>query len=299
MAKLRLERYHGNPILEPRGSGWESRAVFNCAVAYDGHVVHMLYRAVAKDDPVYISRFGYASSSNGLDFQRAEEPVFEPQEDYEAFGCEDPRITRIGDRFYITYTALSQRAFSGSGNRVALASTTDFKEYQRHGVILPEFEDKDAVLFPEKIGGKYVMFHRIMPDIWIAYSDDLLHWHGHKVVMRPRPGYWDGVKIGAGAPPLKTECGWLLFYHGVDEDLIYRLGVALFDLHDPSKLIARGEEPILEPEEEYEREGDVPNVVFTCGAIEKDGLYYVYYGGADTVIGVATIAKDQVLAALC
>jgi len=292
---MKLQRYAGNPILTPREDHpWESGAVFNPGVVYAGGKVHLLYRAIGEYEN-YISRLGYAVSEDGLRFTRLDEPVFEPQEDYERFGCEDPRITAIGDVFYVTYTALSRRAFSNAGNRVALASTTDFRNFRRYGVILPEFEDKDAVLFPEKIAGKYVMFHRIAPDIWIAYSDDLLHWYGHKVVMRPRPGRWDGVKIGAGAPPLKTEHGWLLFYHGVDEDMVYRLGVALFDLHDPSKLIARQEEPILEPEEVYEREGDVPNVVFTCGAIEKDDLYYVYYGGADKVICVATVEKDQAL----
>jgi predicted GH43/DUF377 family glycosyl hydrolase len=156
-------------------------------------------------------------------------------------------------------------------------------------------ENKDAVIFPEKVSGKYVMFHRTMPDIWIGYSDNLKEWYGHKIVMRPREGLWDCKKIGAGPPPIKTEKGWLLFYHGVDEKRVYRLGVALFDLNDPSRLIARQEGPILEPEEPWELEGDVPTVVYNCGAIEKNGMYYVYYGGADTVIGVATVSKEEAL----
>jgi len=156
-------------------------------------------------------------------------------------------------------------------------------------------ENKNGVLFPEKVKGEYVMFYRIMPDIWIAYSLNLEEWYGHQIVIEPREGLWDSKKVGAGAPPIKTEKGWLLFYHGVDEERVYRLGVALFDLDDPARLIARQEKTILEPEEKWELEGDVPNVVFTCGAIEKGGMYYVYYGGADTVIGVATVDKNGAL----
>jgi predicted GH43/DUF377 family glycosyl hydrolase len=292
---MRLERYQGNPILKPVPENkWESGAVFNCAAAYDGSRVHLLYRAIGEYD-VYISRLGYAVSQDGFTFQRRKEPVLQPEEEYERFGCEDPRMTVIDGTYYVTYTALSNRAWSGSGNRVALAKTTDFKTFHKLGIILPGMEDKNAVLFPEKVNGKYVMYHRIVPDIWIAYSDNLLDWTGHKVVMQPRKGMWDDVKIGAGGPPLKTEKGWLLFYHGVDENRVYRLGVALFDLENPARLVARQESPILEPEETWEKEGDIPNVVFTCGAVEKEGRYLVYYGGADTVVGVATVDVEKAL----
>ena len=292
---MKLTRYKGNPILKPREeNAWESKAVFNCAAASGNGKVHLLYRAIGEYEK-YISRLGYAVSEDGFNFKRFDEPVFEPKESYEPHGCEDPRLTRIGDTFYMTYTAMSKRAFSGSGNRVALASTKDFKTFQRYGVILPDMEDKNAVLFPEKINGKYVMFHRIMPDILIAYSDNLTQWDGHEVIMRTRENSWDCAKIGAGAPPLKTEKGWLMFYHGVDDKKVYRLGVALFDLKEPAKLIARQDEPILEPVEEYELNGDVPNVVFVCGVVEKDDSYYIYYGGADKVIAVATVNKDEAL----
>lgn len=292
---MKLTRYQGNPVLKPRKENkWESKAVFNCAAVYDGGRVHLLYRAIG-DYENYISKLGHAVSKDGYNFKQFDEPVFEPREDYEPFGCEDPRITKIENKFYITYTALSKRAFSGSGNRVALASTKDFKTFQRHGIILPGMEDKNAVLFPERIDGNYVMFHRLMPDILIAYSDDLIHWNDHKIIMQLRKNSWDCLKIGAGAPPLKTEKGWLMFYHGVDEKKVYRLGVALFDLNDPAKLLARQDEPILEPVEDYELYGDIPNVVFVCGVIEKDDSYYVYYGGADTVIAVATVKKDDAL----
>ena len=290
---MKLERFSENPILKPVVKNqWESGAVFNCAALYKDNSVHLLYRAIGEYD-TYISRFGYAISIDGFNFQRHDNPVFVPEGDMERFGCEDPRMTEIDGKVYITYTALSERAWSGSGNRVALASTSDFRTFERRGIILPDMENKNAVLFPEKVQGQYVMFNRILPDIYIAYSHNLEEWFGHRIIMKPREGLWDCKKIGAGAPPIKTDIGWLLFYHGVNENRIYRLGVVLFDLDDPSKLIARQEEAILEPTESWELDGDVPNVVFTCGAIEKDGAYYVYYGGADTVIGVATVDKIQ------
>ncbi len=290
-----FERASEGPILAPREEvPWERKAVFNPgAVMYRGKI-YMLYRAVGEYER-YISRLGLAVSDDGVHFERSAEPVFEPGEPYERFGCEDPRITPLEGRFYITYTALSARAFSERGNYVALASTTDFRNFEKHGVILPEFEDKDAVIFPEKIGGRYVMFHRIVPDIWIAYSDDLIHWYGHRIVMRPRPRLWDSVKIGAGPPPVRTEEGWLLFYHGVDKARVYRMGVALFDLEDPSRLISRPLEFVLEPREEWEREGDIPWVVFACGLVEREGKFLLYYGAADKVIGLAMAPAKEVM----
>jgi predicted GH43/DUF377 family glycosyl hydrolase len=170
-----------------------------------------------------------------------------------------------------------------------MLSTKDFRTYQKHGCILPDMDNKDVVLFPEKINGKYVMLHRIFPNMWIAYSEDLVNWHDHKVLMHVQPDGWDCDRIGAGAPPIKTEYGWLNFYHGVDHKRNYRLGILLLDLEDPSKVIGRSAHPILSPEKDYEKVGLVPNVVFTCGAIPMDGRYFVYYGGADKVIGVATM----------
>jgi len=284
---MRLKRYEENPILMPiKKNRWESKDVFNAGAAYFDGMVHLLYPAMGEDG---VSRLGYAASKDGFGIEtRLSSPVFEPEpgNKFETFGCEDPRITRIGEEFYFLYTAYSQ-----IGTRVSLASTKNFRQYRRYGVVLPDVNNKDATLFPKKIRGKYVMFHRIEPDIWIAYSDNLTSWEGHRVVMKPRKGKWDCWLIGAGAQPIETSRGWLLFYHGVDENEVYRLGVAVFDLKDPSVLLARYDKPILEPEKNYELYGKVPNVVFTCGAIEKDDLYYVYYGGADRVIGVATIGK--------
>lgn len=285
---MKLRRYEKNPILEPvKENDWESRAVFNCAAVHSGELFHLLYRAMGKDD---ISRIGYAVSTDGFNFLRLDKPVFEPKNEFEALGCEDPRIARIGNQFYMLYTA-----YSKAGTRVSLASSENFLTWRRYGVILPDVDNKDAVLFPEKMQGRFVMLHRIPPDIWIAYSDDLRHWYDHGVVMTPREKSWDCWRIGAAGPPFKTEEGWLLIYHGIDDHKVYRLGVAVFSPEDPSMLLKRQDEPILEPEEDWELHGDVPNVVFSCGAVETEDSYYVYYGGADTAIGIATVEKHQAL----
>jgi len=289
---MKLKRYQGNPILKPKVENeWESRLVFNPAAIYHNGLFHLFYRAMGVDN---ISRIGYAVSSDGFNFSRLDKPVFVPEGRLETGGCEDPRVVRLEDKFYMTYTAYSQ-----VGVRVALASTVNFISWERLGVILPEIDNKDAVLFPEKIEGKYVMFHRPMDErplsIWIAYSDDLIDWNGHKKVMTPKAGNWDGVTIGASCPPLKTEKGWLLIYHGVDEDGVYRLGVALFDLKDPSRLLYRYPEPILEPQEDYELRGEVHQVVFGCGICEVESSYFIYYGAADRVICVATIKKEELM----
>lgn len=306
---MRLERYVGNPILQPQPKHlWESKAVFNCATVYNGGKVHMLYRAIGEYDN-YISRIGYAVSRDGVNFVRNKEPIFTPKVEFDKGACEDPRITKIDNKFYVTYVALCKPPFEGgkyvpNSTRIALASTNNFREFKRHGDITPKgAKERDAVFFPEKIKGRYVMLHRPRnwigdkygtkkPSIWIAYSNDLIHWYGHKIVMKPHE-WWEFKQIGAGAPPIKTERGWLEFYHGVDKNHVYRLGVALFDLADPSILLARQGDPILEPEKCYEVHGDASNIVFTCGAIRLGNQYYVYYGGADKVIGVATVNVDK------
>lgn len=298
------QRYVKNPVLEPTTNWWETKAVFNCAVAEKDGIVHMLYRAVGDDN---ISRFGYASSRDGFNFERLPLPIYEgpPGDEFERLGCEDPRITLIDDTYYIPYVAAS--IYPAALNRpptfkfgppwrcrISLLSTKDFKNYTRHGVILPDFDDKDAVLFPEKIGGRYVMYHRVLPDIWISYSDDLIHWYDHKSIMTPKAGSWDSERIGAGAAPIKTEDGWLNIYHGVDKGRTYRLGIFLSDLEDPSKIIARSAVPVLTPVESFECEGSVCNVVFTCGVVERNGQYLIYYGGADSSIGVAMLDINKI-----
>ena len=286
---MKLRRYTGNPVLAPIAEHpWESRTVFNCGVAQNDDGVVLIYRAQGMADNV--SRLGYAVSRDGYAFLRRDRPVFAPADETEAFGVEDPRLTRIGDDLYMVYTA-----WSPLGIQVAMASTRDFAVWRRHGIVLPGPDNKDAAIFPEQVGGRYVMFHRIPPAIWLAYSDDLVHWGDYRKIMEPRPGLWDGLKLGAGGPPLKTERGWLCIYHGVDPDRVYRLGVVLLDREDPTKVLNWPVSPILEPEEPWELRGDVPNVVFTCGTAEVGNEYLVYYGGADKVIGVATADKAALL----
>lgn len=287
--RMKLQRYHGNPILAPiPAHEWESRTVFNCGVAQTRNQVILIYRAqgIGSD----ISRLGYATSRDGFTFERFRYPVFEPEADMEAWGVEDPRLTWLDGRWQMVYTA-----WSPLGIQVARASTSDFLVWERHGIVLPGPDNKDAAIFPDKVNGRYVMFHRIPPDIWLAYSDDMVHWGDYRKIMEPRPGSWDNLKIGAGGPPIRTEHGWLCIYHGVDSEKVYRLGVALLDLEDPTRVIGRPDEPILEPEEPWELEGDVPNVVFTCGTAEIDNRYFVYYGGGDKVIAVATANRDDLL----
>ena len=191
----------------------------------------------------------------------------------------------------MTYTGYGGR-FEGD-YRISLASSRNLTDWKRHGVLLDE-TNKDAALFPEKIDGRYLMLHRRPPDIWLAYSDDLLHWHGHQRIMKPLPeSNWECLKIGAAGPPFKTENGWILIYHGVSADRHYSLGIALLDLEDPSKVVVRQRQPILEPKMKWERNGHVPNVVFSCGQVIHGDELYVYYGGADTVIGVASVKIEE------
>ncbi len=289
---MELRRYQGNPILKPKVENeWESGLVFNPAAIYTNGLFHLFYRAMGVDN---ISRIGYAVSSDGFNFSRLDKPVFIPEGRLETGGCEDPRVIRLEDEFYMTYTA-----YSAKGVRVALASTANFISWKRFGVILPDIDNKNAVLFPEKIEGKYVMFHRPMDEkplsIWIAYSDDLINWFDQRKVMAPKSGNWDGITIGASCPPLMTEKGWLLIYHGVDESSTYRLGIALFDLKDPSTLLHRHTEPIFTPEEDYELRGEAHKVVFGCGACEVEDTYFIYYGAADRVVCAATTKKEELL----
>jgi predicted GH43/DUF377 family glycosyl hydrolase len=274
---MKLQRYTHNPILKPdTGRKWESGAVFNCgATLSEDDRVYLLYRAVSagytrKLDgggyDNYVSSLGCAVSQDGINFVRFEQPVIQPTDEWERYGCEDPRITML------------------------------------------EMEGRPLYLIPELIQGKIAMLHRVAPNIQIVYFDDLEQltnpgksfWREYTAVLEEftimKPKYqWESSKIGAGPPPVKTKEGWLLIYHGVDENHIYRTGIALLDLEDPSKVIARSPYPILEPEAEYERVGDVPNVVFPEGAVIRDGMLYVYYGGADKCCCLATADSDDFL----
>jgi predicted GH43/DUF377 family glycosyl hydrolase len=255
----------------------------------------LIYRAtdIASDGSqgAYVSSLGYAESADGLSFNRLDQPILSNDVDQELRGPEDPRLVKIDDTFYITYTGYGGR-FEGD-YRISLASSKNLVDWKRHGVLMDE-PNKDAALFPKKIDGRYLMLHRRHPDIWLAYSDDLLSWDDHICIMKALPdSNWESLKIGAAGPPLKIEKGWVLIYHGVSADRRYSLGIALLDSDDPSRLVTRQEEPILEPQLEWELKGHVPNVVFSCGQVILDDELYVYYGGADRVIGVASVKLEE------
>ncbi len=294
---MKLERLSLSPILEPRSSNaWEAGAVFNAGVIAHKNRIHLIYRATDMSsngkEGEYVNNLGYAFSSDGRHFDRLEHPILTNDVEQERRGPEDPRITRIGDVFYMLYTGFGGR-FSGD-YRICLASSQDLINWKLHGIVLDE-PNKDAALFPEKINGQFVMLHRREPDIWLAYSDDLIKWDNHRSIMQPKvSSSWESAKIGAAGPPIKTRRGWFLIYHGVSDGGRYSLGAALLDLADPSKILHRQSEPILEPQLEWEIDGHVPNVVFSCGQVVLKDQLLVYYGGADTVIGAAAARVKEI-----
>jgi predicted GH43/DUF377 family glycosyl hydrolase len=289
-----MARYEGNPILFPLpGSKWESRYIFNTAMVELSQKIHYVYRAMGED---MVSRLGYASSPDGyLINERLEYPILSPSNSLEKRGCEDPRITFIDDKLVMTYTAFSDIP------QIAITTiqVTDFleKKWKWSKRIYPFLAttNKNAVVFPEKIDHQYVMLHRIDPNIYIAYSRDLKVWNDSKIIIRPRKELWDSLKIGAAGPPIEIDEGWLQIYHGVDHKITYRLGAVILDKENPEKILYRTRDPFLEPKEEYECLGCVPNVVFSCGAVLKRDKLIVSYGCADTVIGVSTFQLDEII----
>lgn len=299
-----LQRYPGNPILMPvKEHPWESKYVLNAASFRLKDKVYILYRAFGDDE---MSRIGLAITDGYRVLERLPYPVFEPSDPTEAKGCEDPRVVLIQDQILMIYTAYDGRTAQVAGARISIEDFLNkrFEGWQRLGLAFRDVWDKDAVVFPEKIGDKYVIYHRIEPSIWVSYMDRLefpVSKERHLVIMGPRSGrMWDSVKIGAGTQPLKTKYGWLMIYHGVDQNRVYRLGVMLVDLLNPEKLLYRSPNPILEPQEEYELGAPnqcwVPNVVFTCGAVaaedkeilDAEDEIIVYYGAADTCLCAAS-----------
>ncbi|MEO2035239.1 MAG: glycoside hydrolase family 130 protein [Planctomycetaceae bacterium] len=292
-----IKRYSGNPILTKADIPYPVETVHNAAVVKYNNEYIMLFRSHLRTGRSII---GLARSTDGFSFSADPEPFLTPSPtglfaEYEEFGVEDPRVTKIDNDFLITYSA-----YSRNGVRIALARTTDFVSLERVSLIT-QADYRNTVIFPETFNGLYARLDRphsaISPwSIWITYSPDLVFWGESQLVMKPEPYHWDEMKIGPGAPPIKTNEGWLSIYHGVFETMdgsVYRLGVALHDLHDPSKIIGVGDSWILQPEAQWEITGYVHNVVFTCGAVpEEDGTVKIYWGGADTVmcVGEANLA---------
>lgn len=333
MYPMKLTRFDGNPILRPiPASRWENACTCNPTAWYDGRKVRLLYRA-GPDDRVHPIYLGLAESTDGLRFRRVgKAPLFGPSADGWDAGCiEDPRIVRIDGLFLLTYAARmappgpywkgvplnahipawlktdsAPAAAKWNLTRSGLAVSRDLRHWRRLGPITgAAVDDRDAILFPERIGTRFALLHRPAtwtgpdygcdkPSIWISTSDDLLNWREERILAQPAFD-WESRKIGGSTPPIRTKRGWLTLYHGVDEASVYRVGAMMLDLENPLKILGRSREPILEPETDEERNGLVRNVVFPCGNIVKDGTLFVYYGGADTVCCVATAELDELV----
>jgi predicted GH43/DUF377 family glycosyl hydrolase len=308
---LKLQRAQENPIIQPvKEHPWESKATFNPAAIHLGDKVHIIYRAMSEDNT---SVFGYATSQDGIHIDyRSPEPIYAPREEFEQkfvpggnSGCEDPRLTQIGARLYMFYTAYNGREHP----RVAVTSisVTNFLgqawNWSKPVVITPpEIDNKDAFLFPQEVGGKYVCVHRLGNGIDYDFTSSLnfkgnVWLNEHRWIERRR-GWWDSEKVGAAGPPVRTREGWVMLYHGVSEDKVYRVGAVLLDFKNPAKVLARLVYPILEPEAPYETEGQVPKVVFPCGNVILKDTLYVYYGGGDSAVGVATVNLRELLSVL-
>jgi predicted GH43/DUF377 family glycosyl hydrolase len=267
------------------------------AVKYDGHYILL----VRVEDMRGRSLFVAARSQDGVHFTLNSHSMMSPANDgpfalFEGRGVEDPRITRIDGTFYIVYTANSSY-----GTRLGIARTDDFESVERVALI-SEPDNKNGALFPQKINGRYARLERPRDggNIWISYSDDLIYWGSGVPVLTPRgSGYWDSNRVGCAAPPIRIDEGWLLTYYGVkgtSAGPIFRLGAAVLDGNEPHKVLKRTSVPLLTPREDYERVGDVGNVVFCCGAVlEDDGELKVYYGAANEAICLGSAQLDEIL----
>jgi len=330
---VKLKRYEGNPILCPNPQNqWENLAVFNPAAWYDEEKqqVILLYRA-AEAHPEYKCYFGLAVSSDGYHFERvSENPAFSPSIDgFDASTVQDPRMVKMGEYYYITYACRFfpfgqfwqpeenrykapicppdfPRAIRNNATSSGLLLTEDFKSFIRAGRLTdPMLDDRDVILFPEKIKNKFVMMHRPLewvgdeygtefPAIWISTSDDLLGFRQSKLLAKAKYD-WECGKIGINTPPIKTKDGWLTTYHAVGSDKYYRLGALLLDLENPDKILARTRDWIMQPEKDYEIDGYYKGCVFPCGKVVIDETLFVYYGAADKYVALATCSLKELL----
>jgi len=309
-----------NPIMSPRPEvPWESRATFNSAAIFEDDKVHFLYRALGDTD---LSVLGYATSKDGVNIDfRADQPAYIPREPFETpgnnkfstlaqhfmsggyGGVEDPRITRVDDKIYLTYVA-----FDGATPPRSAISSISVEDFLNNNwekwespklISAPNMVNKSAVVFPRKVNGKYVVLHRVYPNILVDYLDDLNfdnYLEGHHFIP-PRKGFWDSKKIGAGAPPIETEDGWLLVYQsvGYQDPSRYKIGAMMLDRDNPSKVLYRTHMPIIEPEEHYENNGFKAGVVYPCGAVIMENKLNIYYGGSDSYLCAATTDLDNFL----
>ena len=289
-------RVSSNPIISPQGDSWESAGTFNPAVVRHHGKFVMLYRAQDRNGT---SRLGYAESKDGLHFTRRAQPVLSPEAEYEKDGgVEDPRLVKFGDTFYLTYTGYNKK-----DAQLCLATSRDLVHWQRQGVILPAYKGhwnvrwtKSGAIVPERINGKYWMYFLgttadNIDQMGLASSTDLIHWtEATDVPVLPgRPGEFDSRVVEPGPSPIVTKDGIVLVYNAADDKLVYRTAVAVFDRSDPRKLLRRSDQPVFFPEKDWEKVGQVPNVVFVEGMVRQGNRYLFYYGGADKYVGVAEV----------
>lgn len=259
-------------------------------------------RIIATPEEKYLTALSHlrlARGQDGIHFHVEDSPALFPETPYETYGIEDPRITKIGEDYFIQYVGVSSM-----GIVTALARTSDFVSFERLGIIFPP-DNKDVAIFPTKIHGKYYALHRPSlsafgkPEIWIAESPDLICWGNHQRLISQRTDGWENGRIGASAVPFQIEQGWVEIYHGANRANRYCLGALLLDKDKPWKVLARTQEPIMEPVMPYEQDGFFPNVIFTCGALYEDGKVKIYYGAADTCMAYAELSLEQILSSLC
>ncbi len=287
-------RVSQTPVISPQGTSWESAGTFNPAVIRHGDKVVMLYRSQDADG---VSRIGYADSTDGIHFTRKPEPIFAPEAPYEmGGGVEDPRLVKVDSLYYMTYTGYNKK-----DAQLCLATSRDLIHWDRKGILLPAYKGKwnvewtkSGAILTEKIDGRYWMYwlgtsrdHK--DEMGLAHSYDLLHWtEATEIPVLPaRPGKFDSRVVEPGPPPILTPEGIVLIYNGADDNLVYRTGIAVFDRKDPSKLLYRSEQPFFEPQLQWEKVGQVPNVVFVEGILKQSDRFLFYYGGADKYVGVA------------
>lgn len=296
-----LTRYDKNPIMTGTGHGdeWDSKGAFNAgAILHEGKV-HFLYRAEglrprSPGNRFWLGTIGHAVSENGFDIvKRSETPVLDVTGEDPMLvginGVEDPRITKIGDTYYIVY-AIS----SACWDRLALASTKDFKTYTKHGLIVKDIAQRTGALFPEKINGQYVLIHRPIPNIWVSTSPDLKNWGSAKIILTNEILPWTHCKLGVCGPPVRVKNAWAVIFHAKDLKSTYRLGIFWLDLNDPTKVLFVQPEPILEPKMDYEtKKGITGNCVYSCGQVIMDGRVIVYYGAADSTLCVASMPLEM------
>lgn len=329
---MKLSKYEKNPILSKNPENyWENLCVLNPAVWYEekDKTFYMLYRAAGDDEKHYIY-LGLATSKDGYNFKReSDKPVLSPDFNGADGGCvEDPRLVKFGDFYFVTYASrpyppgrywisgtesfidapeVGPEFLKTNNSLTYLAISRDLKTFKKLGRITDSrLDDRDVILFPEKVNGKFVKLSRPMqwygdkygckiPSIWISFSDDLMEWDNYSLLMTGQE-WWEDKKVGGSTPPIKTEYGWFHLYHGVStKDNGYRVGAVLLDLKDPTKIIARTRNFIMEPEYEYETEGYYNGCVFPTGNVVVDDTLYVYYGAADKYVCAATAKFSDLL----